>query len=249
MTKTIVFIHGFMNNNKVWTDWKSFFEERGYKVHAPSWPYLDGDVANLQQSPNPALAQLTFSDVVSHYQDYIATLTEKPILIGHSLGGVIVQKLEELDCAAKAVCVNSGPPKGLAILDWNFIVSNLQLLNPLSKAPTVWMSDKWYHTYVTNDLTFEETKDFRARYTLPSSKQVSKTIEAIDFAKPHALLLFIAGGADKSQPAKINLKNAKAYTDKTSQVDYKCFAERTHNILNQTGWQDVADYICQWVES
>ena len=83
MTKTIVFIHGFMNNNKVWTDWKSFFEERGYKVHAPSWPYLDGDVANLQQSPNPALAQLTFSDVVSHYQDYIATLTEKPILIGH----------------------------------------------------------------------------------------------------------------------------------------------------------------------
>ncbi|MEY8435749.1 hypothetical protein AALA56_08050 [Streptococcus hyointestinalis] len=51
MTKTIMFIHGFMNNNKVWTDWRSFFEERGYTVHAPSWPYLDGRIAELQQSP------------------------------------------------------------------------------------------------------------------------------------------------------------------------------------------------------
>ncbi len=247
MAQTIVMIHGFMNNAKVWTEWKPFFEEKGYTVLTPSWPYLEGDVEELRNNPDPRLNDLTFSDVVSYYKDIIDGLPEKPILFGHSLGGIIVQKLVELGCAEKAVCICSGPPKGIYIADKNFLISNMQLLSPLNRSGTVLMGDKWYHRYVTNDLTEEETNAFRKEYCIPSSKKVAQTIDAIDFKKPHVPILFLSGGADKSQPAAVNQKNAKAYKDKKSRVDTVTFEGRTHNILGQENWEEVADYIANWI--
>lgn len=248
MTKTIVFVHGFMNTGQIWKDWLTFFEAQGYNCHAPSWPYTEGDIPDLRQHPQAERGETTFADVVAHYQTYIKQLPEKPIVIGHSLGGVVVQKLVEKDLAMGAICINSGPPKG--ILAWNkdFLLSNLQLTNPLSRDKLVLMSARWYHRYVTNDLTFEETQAFIEQNGVPASRRVAATIESIDFQKKHAPLLFIAGEADRSQPPIINQKNAQAYTDPDSRVDFRLFKDRTHNILGQTGWEEVASYCLDWLQ-
>ena len=111
------------------------------------------------------------------------------------------------------------------------------------------MSDKWYHKYVTNDLTLAGTQRFIQENGVPASRKVAATIESIDFAKPHAPLLFIVGGADRSQPPVINQKNAAAYSDPNSLVDLKIFPERTHNTLAQIGWEDVADYCLHWIQN
>ncbi|MCP1660045.1 alpha/beta hydrolase [Neisseria perflava] len=247
MKPDIVMMHGYMNTGRVWSQWQVFFKKLGYRVHCPSWPYADGGIADLQKNPAPQLADLTFDDVVAHYRDFIAALDGKPILFGHSLGGVVVQKLVETGCAHMAVCICSGPPKGIAAWNKDFILSNLQLLNPFSRSPTVWMSARWYHRYVTNDLTPAQTAAFRLAATVPAGRKVAATIGRIDFAKPHVPLLFIAGASDKSQPAVISQKTAAAYTDRSSQTDFHVFPLRTHNILNQHNWQEVAAYIAEWL--
>ncbi|MHA8110830.1 alpha/beta hydrolase [Lactobacillaceae bacterium Melli_B4] len=247
--ENIFFIHGFMNNGQIWNDWKTYFTEQGFNCYNYSWPYLAGDIHELQQHPDPSLAYLTFAQVVDYYSDKINVLDTPPILVGHSLGGVIAQKLLELGYGKAAVCINSGPPKGIFAFNWDFIASNLQLANPLNKQKIILMGPKWYHKYVTNDLTFEQTEAFIQQNCVPSSKTAATTIQEIDFKQPHRPLLFIAGGNDKSQPPVINKKNFAAYQDQSSRKDFKLFENRTHNIIAQAGWQEVAEYVANWAYS
>ncbi|CAK1222112.1 alpha/beta hydrolase [Fructobacillus cardui] len=247
--KNIMFIHGFMNNGQIWSEWKTFFEQRNFNCYNYSWPYMDGDVKELTQSPSPKLAGTNFNDVVTHYAKLIQQLDEPPVLIGHSLGGVVVQKLLSMGYGSAAVCINSGPPKGIFKFNWDFIVSNAQLMNPFKKNSLVLMDANWYHKYVTNDLTYNETQKFIDEYCLPASKQVAKTIGSIDFKAPHKPLLFIAGQDDHSQPVVINKANFDAYTNAASVKKFKVFPKRTHNILSQSAWEEVATYAINWIDN
>ena len=70
----------------------------------------------------------------------------------------------------------------------------------------------------------------------------------IDYSKPdRAPLLFIAGDADHVVPASVNRKNAKRY--RSGVVDLKEFPGRTHHVVGQDGWEEVANYALAWAES
>jgi alpha-beta hydrolase superfamily lysophospholipase len=70
----------------------------------------------------------------------------------------------------------------------------------------------------------------------------------IDYAKAdRAPLLFLAGGADHIVPASVNRRNAKRY--RSGVVDVREFPGRTHYIVGQDGWEEVADYALAWAES
>lgn len=185
--------------------------------------------------------------MVGEYARIISELDTKPILVGHSLGGAIVQKLIEAGHGSAGVCINSGPPKGIIALDKDFLISNLLLTAPWSRTPTVLMSPAWYHRYVMNDLSAAQAEELVRTTCVPSGRKIARTIGRIDCAAPHAPLLFIAGGADRSQPPAVNRKNFAAYTHPTSVRAYKEFAARTHNTLTQRGWEEVAEYIANWL--
>ena len=68
------------------------YESRGYRVLAPSWPGLEGEVEALNADPAP-LTKLDVDKIVDHYDGIIRGLDSPPIIMGHSLGGTIVQLL------------------------------------------------------------------------------------------------------------------------------------------------------------
>jgi esterase/lipase len=86
---------------------------------------------------------------------------------------------------------------------------------------------------------------------VPESRNIprSSTGKAgtVDFSKPHAPLLIIAGEKDNIIPPSLNRKNFLAYKDKNSKTDFKEFAGRTHYICGQKNWEEVADYILDWL--
>ena len=98
-SKTIVLIHGLFVNNSSWAAWKTYFENRGYTVYTPANPGHEGFPADLRKNIHPELTKVGFEDVVNNVIKLIDTLPEKPIVIGHSLAGLVVQKLIELDKA------------------------------------------------------------------------------------------------------------------------------------------------------
>ena len=125
LSKTIVFITGAFVSHKVWDAWIAYYNSKGYTCIAPPWPYKDASAKELRDChPNDKdLASLRLNQLLVHYADFIAKLPEKPIVIGHSLGGLIVQILVNRELVSAGVAIHSVPPKGVLSFDWSFIKS------------------------------------------------------------------------------------------------------------------------------
>lgn len=86
----IVLIHGLWLNALSWEHWVERYRRRGCNVIARSWPGLEGEIANLRQDPS-GMEDLGIQEVVDHYAKIIGELDDKPIIIGHSFGGLVAQ--------------------------------------------------------------------------------------------------------------------------------------------------------------
>ncbi|MDH2916957.1 MAG: alpha/beta hydrolase [Gallionella sp.] len=251
-TKTIVFIHGMYMNSLSWEHWVTHFQTQGYKCHAPDWPGRDKPIEVLRNNhPDPSLGQLTLSQVVEHYTDIIRALDEKPIIIGHSMGGLVVQMLLQRGLAAAAVAIDSAPPMGVFSTKWSFLKSNWAHITPFvaQGSPIEMTFERFQYTFV-NDYSLAEQRAAYERYVVPESRRVpcESLTTRVDFKKPHAPLLFIAGSADHIIPASLNKCNQTKYKSSTSVTDFKEFAGRTHFIVGQKNWEEVADYILAWLD-
>ncbi|MCI4339731.1 MAG: alpha/beta fold hydrolase, partial [Thermoplasmata archaeon] len=91
---TILLVHGMFMTFRCWDKWVRRYAARGYETVALPWPGREGSVAELNgRHPDPALAGLGFESVVDHHAGAIAALSEPPIVIGHSMGGLVAQVL------------------------------------------------------------------------------------------------------------------------------------------------------------
>ncbi|MEH0152765.1 alpha/beta hydrolase [Limibacter armeniacum] len=253
-SKTIVFITGNFVTHHGWDSWKHYFKEKGFTVYNPSWPHKNAVPAELRNKrpDDYQLAKLSLKDVVNHYEYFINQLSEKPILIGHSMGGLITQILVSRGVAEAAVVIHSVPPLGVIPFEFTFLKStwkSLGLFTSLDK--TYMMSFKdWQYTF-TNGMSLEEQKKAYEENTIPESKRVSRgalsLVAKIDFKKPHAPLLFIAGGKDNIMPATLNKRNFQSYKDTGSITGFKEFEGNNHFVLGLPNWQEVASYIHEWL--
>lgn len=252
-SKTIVFIHGLFQNPNSWAFWKSYFEAKGYTCHTPAYPYHLGDPEKLRKSINPNLGKLSLRQVIDSLTSYIDKLPEKPILIGHSMGGLSVQKLIAMDKGVAGICIDAAPPKGIFTLKWSFLKANIATINPLKGNSVFTPSLKWFHYAFCNTMTMEQTAVEYNKYVVPESRNIARSSTGkdgyIDFKKPHAPLLFIAGEKDHIIPAVLNKKNYNAYKNPNSKKDFKEFSGRTHYICGQENWQEVAEYIYNWINN
>lgn len=249
--KTLVFVHGMYMNSRCWEHWVPYFEAKGYRCLAPDWPGRDQPVEVLRNNhPDPQLGQLTLNRVLEHFTDAIKTLDEKPILIGHSMGGLIVQLLLQSDLAAAGVAIDSAPPPGVFSTKWSFLKSNWPHITPFASQskPIAMTFERFQYTFV-NGLPLEEQQAAYERYVVPESRRVPRAALTthIDFKKAHPPLLLIAGSSDNIIPASLNKSNHAKYKHSPSITDFKEFAGRTHFIVGQKNWEEVADYILAWL--
>ena len=71
---------------------EDYFSLKGYNCIAPAWPLHDGEPAELRANPPEGLGDLQLQDILTEIKSVIAQ-SENPIVIGHSVGGLIVQLL------------------------------------------------------------------------------------------------------------------------------------------------------------
>ncbi len=249
--ETIVFIHGMYMNSLCWEQWIPFFESRGYHCLAPNWPGRDKPVDVLRkQDHDPQLANLTLTDVVRHYSDVIHSLPSKPILIGHSMGGLVVQLLLQREQVVAGIAIDSAPPRGVLTTSWPFLKSNWPHITPfVSLANPVDMSFPRFQYTFTNNMPLNLQQAAFERYVVPESRRVPREslTAQVDFHQPHAPLLLVAGSADHLIPASLNHTNYTRYKSSPSQADYIEFPGRAHFIVGQEGWEEVAGYIAGWL--
>lgn len=254
-SKTIVFVTGAFVTHHGWNEWKTYFESKGYTTYNPAWPFKDASPAELRdrQPHDTDLAALTLNEVVDHYANFVKSLPEKPIIIGHSLGGLITQILVNRDLAAAGVAIHSVPPQGVIPYEFSFLKAGYKVLgifSSLKKTYLMSLSD-WQYAF-TNGMTLEEQKRTWEENTIPESKTVGRgglsSAARVDFKKPHAPLLLTSGDQDNIIPASLNLRNFKAYKNNGSVLEYKEFPGRNHYVLGLPTWKEDADYILEWLD-
>lgn len=236
-----------------WEGWLTCFQAKGYSCLAPAWPGRDRPVQTLRENPlDSQIGDLTLGDVIRHLTGILEKMDPKPILVGHSMGGLIVQLLISRGLGVAGIAIDSAPPRGVFSASWPFLKSNWPHINPfIPKKEPVRMSFKRFQYAFANTMTLQEQRDAFETHIVPESRRIPAesltSTASINFKKSGPPLLLIAGGEDHIIPASLNRRNYLKYRRAHSVTDFKEFAGRSHFIIGQNKWEEVADYVHTWL--
>jgi pimeloyl-ACP methyl ester carboxylesterase len=254
---TVVLIHGLWMSSRSWEHWAARYRAAGYRVIDDDWPGMDADVEALRLGPAP-IARLSVRAVVDYYERIILGLDRPPIIIGHSFGGAFTQVLLDRGLGAAGVAVDTAAVKGVLRLPFSTLRTGWPILrNPLNRNRAVAIGLKQFHYRFTNHLSLDESRPAFERYCVPATGRIlfegaganfnPKGATKVDFRNDRrAPLLFIAGGIDHVSPPSLVRANAKKFHRSHAAIGYKEFAGRSHFIVGQDGWEEVADYALNW---
>ena len=163
-----------------------------------------------------------------------------------------MQLLVQKGLAEIGVPIDSVAPNAMLAFDWGFMKNSALIANPFKGNEPFYMDLESFHGSFCNTMSMEETEKAYNEYATHDSRNVLRDCMGvdghIDVDMPHAPLLFIGGEEDQIIPFELNRRNSEAYTDEVSISEFKEFANRGHYICGQPGWEEVADYIYDWLQ-
>ena len=257
----IVLIHGLWMTPKSWNTWAERFRAQGHEVIIPGWPGIDDrSVEDIRRDPS-ALKGIGLEEIADNYERIIRALPVKPIIMGHSFGGVLTQMLADRGLGAAYVGVAPGQTAGVTALPLSTLWTGTPILsNPFGINGAKPLSKRHFHFTFGNDLSRRASDALWEEYAVNSYNRVffegvtsvlneKGGVTHVDYARAdRAPLLVITGGIDHVVPPAIGRAIVKKYRSSGSPaiVDYKEYAGRTHRLVSQDGWEEIADYALTW---
>ena len=255
----VVFIHGLWIHPSSWQPWVDLFEKAGYRCHAPGWPGVGASVAESREHPE-AIADHGIDDVVDHYVTIFEALDAKPIVVGHSFGGMIAEKLLGMDAAAAAIAIDAAQIKGVLPLPLSSLRATLPVFkNPGNKHKAVSLTHDQFRYAFGNAVSEEESTELFEAWAIPAPGKPLFEAAAANFSlhSPAAVdtrnddrgpLLLIMGGQDHTVPEAITKSTLKQYRWSYAVTDLVEFKDRGHSLTIDSGWREVADSCLEWLE-
>ncbi|WIB78283.1 alpha/beta hydrolase [Curtobacterium sp. MCPF17_002] len=255
----VVFIHGLWIHSSAWQPWIDLFAEHGYEAIAPGWPG-DSDTVEATRDDPDRLDDVGIEQICRHYADLIDGLDAKPIVVGHSFGGLIAQELLANGYAVAGVAIDPAPIKGVKILPFSQLRSGFPALgNPKNKRRTVSLTASQFRYAFGNAISAEESDALHAAWTIPgpgrplfedaSANFTRNSPATVDtHAAPRGPLLLTSGSEDHTVPRSVTLAVHRLYSDNTAAVtEYREFEGRGHSLTIDNGWRTVADATLDWL--
>ena len=254
LPQSIVFMTGTFISHACWVEWIAYFEKKGYKCIAPAWPHKDASAEDLRNTHyNASIATNRLESITEYFAGIVAALPEKPILIGHSLGGLVVQFLLQRGLASAGVAVHSFPPAGVSSFRFSLLRTMWEAMSFFTSSKKSYMVPfrKWKRSFA-NNLSCEQQKEFYYKYAIPESKgiirDVFKCTTRVNFRKAHAPLLFTSGGRDRVIPPCVNYVNQGRYKNVESTIAHKHFKDHGHLVFDPPAAKEEAEFIHAWLQ-
>lgn len=255
----VLFIHGLWLHSSSWQPWIDAFEHAGYAASAPGWP---GDQATVEaaRSEPETVANHGIQDVVDHYGAIIDAMPDKPILIGHSFGGMIAEKLLGENRGRAAIGIDAAQIKGVLPLPLSALHSTLPVFkNPANKHRSVSLTAEEFRYSFGNALGPAESDRLFEQWTIPSPGRPLFEAAVANFSlhspakvetanEDRGPLLLVMGGKDHTVPEAITKSTLKQYGHSGAVTDLIEFDDRGHSLTIDHGWLDVANACLAWLD-
>ena len=254
-----VFIHGLWLHAASWHPWFDLFRQRGYEPMAPGWPNEPDTVGQARELPQ-LVANTSIDDVTAHYARLIQSLDAAPVIIGHSFGGLITEKLLGQGVGAAGVAIDPAQIKGVLPLPLAQLRAGLPALgNPANLHKSVSLTQEEFRYGFGNALSQEESDKLYERWTIPSPARPLFQAAAANFAlhsqakvdtanETRGPLLLISGTEDHTVPDVVTRATYKQYRGSTAVTELRKFEGRGHSLTVDGGWRDVADGVLEWLD-
>ncbi|HZM36227.1 MAG TPA: alpha/beta fold hydrolase [Burkholderiales bacterium] len=241
----IVLVHGAWHGAWCWEgNFLDYFPENGWDTYALS---LRGHGASEGRS---RLRWISIAEYVEDLASVVSSLERAPILIGHSMGGFVVQKYLEKHRVAGAVLLASVPPTGTARFNLRLIrrhplvwlTANLLMwLYPVVATPA--LAGEWFFSpAVPHDIV-------RRHHAKLQNESYRAALDMLVLDLPHPAradtpIAVLGGELDQMFPVPEVEATGKAYA-----VTAKIFPGAAHNMMSGPDWRTVADWIGRWASS
>lgn len=247
-----VFIHGLWLLPSSWDRWSALFEEAGYAPVAPDWP---GDPETVEQArANPeVLAKKHLGEVADHTAEVIGGLGRKPVVLGHSTGGLLAQIIAGRGLSAATVAIDPGPFRGVLPLPISALRASWPVLkNPANRERAVTLTFDEFTYGWANALSEDEAKELYEAYHVAAPgvalmqmafANLNPLTEAmVDTKNPErGPLLIIDGEEDHTVPWAIANASFKRQQGNPGVTEITKMPNRGHALTIDSGWREVAE--------
>lgn len=256
----VVFVHGLWLLSSSWQKWRDLFEDNGYVTLAPGWPDDPATVAEAREHPE-TFAHKMVQQVTDHYLAAIAMLSKKPVVIGHSFGGLIAQKIAGEGVAAATVSIDNAPFKGVLPLPLSALKSAAPVLgNPTNAGKGVALTFEQFKYGWANNLEENEARELFETFHVPAAgAPLFQAATAnfnpfggetkVDSKNPdRGPLLIIGGENDNTVPPAITNASYKIQAKNPGVTVETTIPGRGHSLTIDSGWKEVADEALAFVQ-
>ena len=255
----VVFIHGLWLLPSSWANWADLFTQAGYAPLTPDWPDDPETVEQARANPD-VLAKKTLKQVADHTTEIIGALDSKPVVMGHSTGGLLAQMLAGQGLAAATVAIDPGVFRGVLPLPASVLKGlGPLLINPRTRGRAITLTFDQFKYSWANALDEKEAKELYEAFHVAGSgislaqmgnANLNPWTEAKVNTKNPARgpLLIIDGEKDHTVPWAI--ANAAYQRQKRNHAvtEIVKIPNRGHSLTIDHGWREVAQIALDFVK-
>ena len=254
----VVFVHGLWLLPSSWDRWATLFEEAGFTALTPGWPDDPETVAEANAHPE-VMANKTVGQVADHFSEIVRKLTQQPVIIGHSFGGLLAQILAGRGQSAATVAIDPAPFRGVLPLPFSALKSAWPVLgNPANRKRAIPLTYEQFRYAFANAVTEEEAQELYKTFAVPAAgaplfqaaaANLNPWTEVkVDTENPErGPLLIISGQKDHTVPWAITNATFKQQQKNTSVTEITEIPNRGHALTIDSGWREVADTALKFI--
>ena len=257
--RPVVFVHGLWLLPSSWERWAGLFEEAGYVALTPGWPDDPETVAEARQHPE-VFAGKGIAEIAAYQEAIVRRLDRKPVIIGHSFGGLLTMILAGRGVAVASVAISPAPFRGELPLPLPALrTASVALRNPANWNRAVPLTYEQFRYSFANVVGEDEAKELYLGYSVPgageplfqaASANLNPWSEAkVDSMNPErGPMLILSADSDHTVPWAIAHAAYKKQKDNEAVTEIVKMPGRGHSLTIDAGWREVAEKALEFVQ-
>jgi pimeloyl-ACP methyl ester carboxylesterase len=255
----VVFIHGLWLLSSSWNRWAELFEQVGYAAVTPGWPDDPETVKEANARPE-VFAGKSVGQIADHFATAIRGLDRRPVVIGHSLGGLLTQLLAGRGLSSASVAIDPAPFRGVLPLPASALKSSWPVLrNPANRNRAVSLTYEQFRFGFANAVEADEAKELYETFAVPApgrpifqaaAANLNPWTEAkVDRKNPErGPLLIISGQSDHTVPWAVANAVYKKQKRNANVTEITGIPNHGHALTIDAGWRQVAGVALDFVQ-